>query len=171
MLATTCSRLAVKPSTCAGMVGARQLSCSKLAPTQAGVGRESTTSSDLHIRPNGLSAGGNVDLAATTGPGPDVGFGAAFATTRVPAAATATARTTPVPIHFSIFPSLRIDAAGADRALLDQVAELDHPLIGELLHPLTAIGLGGVDVALGVGDDAVDGIELARLTTAAAEPV
>src|SRR3954470_13927171 len=66
---------------------------------------------------------------------------------------------------------LRINPAASDRALLDQVAQLDHPLIGELLHPLTAIGLGGVDIALGIGDDAVHGIELTRLTTAAAEPI
>src|SRR3569833_2325072 len=66
---------------------------------------------------------------------------------------------------------LRIDAAAPDRALLDQLAELDHPLIGELLHPLTAIGLGGVDVALGIGDDAVHGIELPRLPATAAEPI
>src|SRR6201996_5480673 len=65
----------------------------------------------------------------------------------------------------------RIDPAAPDRALLDQVAELDHSLIGELLHPLTAIGLGGVDVALGIGDDAVHGIELTGLPAAAAEPV
>src|SRR5882724_7559080 len=39
-------------------------------------------------------------------------------------------------------------------------------LVGELLHPLTAIGLGGVDVPFRVGRDAVHAVELARLTPA-----
>src|SRR5689334_17476200 len=89
----------------------------------------------------------------------------------VPAAATAATRTMPVPTCLNIRQSLRIDAASPDHALLDQVAELDHPPIGEFLHPLAAIGLGGEYVALGVGDDAVDRIELSRLPAAAAEPI
>src|SRR6185436_15952318 len=165
MLATTCSRLAVKPLTRAGMDGAWQLSLAKLFPTQAGSGRPSMVPSDLQIGANGLSPAGTARDTVTG----SAGCGVALATNAAPAAARAATRTTPVPILFNI--SLWIDAAAADHAFLDQVAEFDHPLIGELLHPLTAIGLGGEDIALGVGDDAVDRIELSRLPAAAAEPV
>ena len=44
-----------------------------------------------------------------------------------------------------------------------------HALVHELLHALAAIGLGREDVALGVGGDAVHGIEFAGLPSAVAE--
>src|SRR5437016_11572306 len=44
-----------------------------------------------------------------------------------------------------------------------------HPFEHELLHALTAIGLGRVDVALRVGRDAVHAVELARLPAPLAE--
>src|SRR5689334_5444565 len=55
----------------------------------------------------------------------------------------------------------------------------DHPLfllrhrrealVDELLHALALVGLGCIDVALRVGRDAVDGVELAGLPAAVAE--
>src|SRR5262245_18567032 len=44
-----------------------------------------------------------------------------------------------------------------------------HALVDELLQPLTFPGLGRVDVALGVGGDAVHAVELAGLASAVAE--
>src|SRR5271156_6612418 len=44
-------------------------------------------------------------------------------------------------------------------------------LVDELLHALAAVGFGGVDVALGVGGDAVQGVELARLASAISKAV
>src|SRR5262249_46892924 len=43
------------------------------------------------------------------------------------------------------------------------------PLVDEFLHALTFIGFGGVEIALGVGRDAVHAVKLARLTSAIAE--
>src|SRR5437588_7220935 len=42
-------------------------------------------------------------------------------------------------------------------------------LIHELLHAFTLVGFGRVDVALGIGRDAVHAVELTRLTAAVAE--
>ena len=67
--------------------------------------------------------------------------------------------------------SLGVDQAAADDLRLYQRAQRDHALIDELLDPLPAIGLGRVDVALGVRDDAVHGIEQAGHAAAAAETV
>ena len=44
-----------------------------------------------------------------------------------------------------------------------------HALVDELLQALSFVGLGRVDVALGVGRDAVHAVELARLAAAVAE--
>src|SRR5262245_48422771 len=41
-------------------------------------------------------------------------------------------------------------------------------LVVELLHPLTLVGFGGVDVPLRIRGDAVHAVELARLTPAVA---
>src|SRR5438132_4194854 len=54
---------------------------------------------------------------------------------------------------------------GALVLLRDRREALEH----ELLQPLTAVRLGHVDVALRVGRDAVDRVELARLPAAVAE--
>src|SRR5262245_60733429 len=98
MLASTCSRLAVKPFTGAGMLGARQLSLAKLAFTQAGVERPSISPLDLQIGAKGLSPAGTVRDIATAA----CGCGVAFAPRKSPAAAAAATSTSPVPIHFSI---------------------------------------------------------------------
>src|SRR5690349_13847360 len=100
MPATTSSRLAVKPSTTAGMLGARQLSLAKLARAQAGVGRASTISSDLQIRAKGLSPAG-------TAGGARAAERSGRAANTAPAAAIAATRTMAVAIRFSIWP-LRI---------------------------------------------------------------
>src|SRR5450631_1807791 len=100
------------------------------------------------------------------------GSGAARAARRAPAAVIAARRAAPDPICFHIFrPTLRIDDAAPNHMLLLQRTQRHQSLVNELLHALTAISLGGVDVALGVRHDAVHGIELPRLPATAAEPV
>src|SRR5688572_3701145 len=54
-----------------------------------------------------------------------------------------------------------------DHALVARDAR--DPAVHELLHPLPLVRLGRVDVAAGVGDDAVHGEELPRLAPAVAE--
>src|SRR3990172_11230249 len=48
-------------------------------------------------------------------------------------------------------------------------AHRGHPLVDELLDALPLVGFRGVDVALGVGGDAVHAVELPRLAAAVAE--
>src|SRR5262245_36286622 len=70
----------------------------------------------------------------------------------------------PSPLTFSVRGGLR----RPDGALI-RLGHRRKAFVDELLQPLSAIGLGGVDVALRVGRDAVHGIELTRLAAAVAE--
>ena len=97
MLATICSRLAVRPFTGAGISGAVQLSRAKLCPTQTGSGRLSTTSPDLQMAAKDLPGGGGEDSFAT-------GCGAALATSKTPGAASAARSPAPIAILFNIKP-------------------------------------------------------------------
>src|SRR6266702_1028112 len=170
MPATTCSRLAVKPSTGAGTRGARHLSSAKLAPTHTGSGRESVISPDLQIGAKDLSLPSRETATALPG------SGAALATRKAPVAAIATRNAAPVAICFNmsaqdLFGALRIDGTAPYHVLLQQRAQGHHALVYVFLHPLTAIGFGGVDVALGVRHNTVHGIELTGRPSAANEPV
>src|SRR6185437_2093270 len=101
MAATTCSRVAEKPSRAAGRSGALQLSLSKLWLTQAGSGRLSSTSSPRQTGLNVLGAG--LEMAGT-------GSGAALTTGKISgAAATASTPTArPILIHIRVAPTLCI---------------------------------------------------------------
>src|SRR5262249_2960983 len=66
-------------------------------------------------------------------------------------------------------PPLSTAALGPDRSLVGAAAHPSHALVDKLLHALTLVGLGRVDVALGVGGDRVDAEKLAGLASAAAE--
>src|SRR5262245_34987361 len=64
--------------------------------------------------------------------------------------------------------ALPLRPPGPEHALVAARHRADA-FVDELLHALTLVGLGRVDVALGVRSKAVHAVELARLTSAGAE--
>src|SRR3954465_9028102 len=56
-----------------------------------------------------------------------------------------------------------------DRSLILALGYALHALVEEALQPAAVVGLGRIDVALRVGGDAVDGVELSGHLAAVAE--
>src|SRR6185437_10946797 len=101
MAATTCSRVAEKPSRAAGRRGARQLSLLKLWLTQAGSGRLSSTSSQRQTALKVFGAATGLEMTGT-------GSGAALTTGKNSGAATTASTPTARPILIHIRPAISL---------------------------------------------------------------